>query len=529
MRIFTILKSAVLAVAALSMFAAAPARAEWLRAETDHFVIIGDTGRGTITEYARKVERFHSLLAIFQPPEQNDVVAPKLWIYLADGRPDMRQVWPTISEHVGGFYSRNDDRIFAVVDTDNEGSDTTLFHEYGHHYMYQYHNAAYPGWFVEGFAEYFAPSEMGMRRVRYGLYNPGRLYSLQDTNNWVPMEDVLRSRLTLTSARRGAAYYAQAWLLTHYMLGDPERRAQMSSYLAAVARGEEPIDALATHIGRTPDQLRRELRSYLSSGITVYTLQQALPEAAVTVTSLPRSTGDVVWLDLRSARTLGDDGPALVARARASATRNPGDRLPAVVLAKLQRETEDLDGARRTLEPVLAAWPEDAEAQWLMGVVLSEQADATEDDAARRALTRQARTHLAAAYEADPLDYRIYLALLRNRRGAPGFPTDNDVTIAESAWRLAPQIGTTAFEAAQLLMYKERYLEAAYVLAPLANNPHGGDSLAAVRTLLAEAREKAGLEPVSGEAPPDADAATETGAAEDDENPAAALSLRPTR
>ncbi|MBP8072616.1 MAG: hypothetical protein KAY20_03535, partial [Brevundimonas sp.] len=168
MRIHAIVKTALLAVAALSVFAAAPARAEWLRAETEHFVIIGDTGRGSITEYARKVERFHSLLALFRPPEQDDVVAPKLWIYLADGRADMRQVWPTMRDGVAGFYSRNDDRIFAVVDTNNEESDNTLFHEYGHHYMFQYHNAAYPGWFVEGFAEYFAPSEMGISRVRYG-------------------------------------------------------------------------------------------------------------------------------------------------------------------------------------------------------------------------------------------------------------------------------------------------------------------------------------------------------------------------
>ena len=63
MRIHTIVKSALLALAVLSMFAAAPARAEWLRAETEHFVIIGDTGRGSITEYARKVERFHTMLA----------------------------------------------------------------------------------------------------------------------------------------------------------------------------------------------------------------------------------------------------------------------------------------------------------------------------------------------------------------------------------------------------------------------------------------------------------------------------------
>ncbi len=515
MRISTILRTVGLALTALMLLMASPARAEWLRAETEHFVIIGDTSRGSITEYARKVERFHSMLAMFLPPEQDDVVAPKLWIYLADGRDDMSQIWPTIGNSVGGFYSRNDDRIFAVVDVTNPENDNTLFHEYGHHYMFQYHNAAYPGWFVEGFAEYFAPSDMRMGRIRYGLYRPGRMNSLTQTNTWIPMEEVLRSRPTGRSARQGAAYYAQAWALTHYMLGDPERRRQLSAYLGGVARGEEPIEALATHIGRTPDELGRELRAYLSRGITVYTLQQALPVAQVAVTALPRSTGEVVWLDLRSARAIADDGPALVARAQAAATRYPGDRLPAVVLAKLQRENEDLDGARRTLEPVVAAAPNDSEARWLMAVILIEQADATEDDVARRLLSRQAQSHLAAAYEADPLDYRIYLAMLHNRRGAPGFPSDNDVVIAESAWRLAPQIGTTAFEAAQLLMHRERYLEAAYVLAPLANNPHGGDSLAPVRSLLVEAREKAGLASISIDAPPDADAVDSEAPADD--------------
>lgn len=150
-------------------------------------------------------------------------MAPKLWIYLADGRDDLQEIWPGVGRGVAGFYSRSDDRIYAVVDNTGEGSDHTLFHEYAHHYMFQYHSAVYPGWFVEGFAEYFAPSDMRMGQIRYGLHNPGRIYSLNQRNDWVPMDDVLRSRLTGNSARRGAAYYAQAWLLTHYMLGAPER------------------------------------------------------------------------------------------------------------------------------------------------------------------------------------------------------------------------------------------------------------------------------------------------------------------
>lgn len=502
----------LLALAALTVFAASPARAEWLRAETEHFVIQGDTSRGAITEYARKVERFHALLKRILPPKSDDVLAPKLWIYLADGRTDMKAVWPDIPDSIAGFYSRSDGRIYAVVDTDAFDSDRTLFHEYAHHYMFQYHNEAYPGWFVEGFAEYFAPSDMRMGRIRYGLYREGRVYSLNQRRDWVPMEDVLNSRLRTETARDGAAYYAQAWLLTHYLLGAPERHRQLAGYLAAVQRGDDPMVALETQIGRTPEELRDDLRSYLRRGITVFTLQEDLPMGPVTVTALPRGTPSAIWLDLRSARPVGEDGPALVTQARAAAERWPDERLPAVVLAKLQWETEDLAGARATLDSVISRWPDDTEARWLMGAVLIDLANASSDDAEILQLRRAANAHLAAGYEADPLDYRIYMALLENRRGAPGFPNDNDLTMASSAFRLAPQLGSIAFETAQLLMYREQYLEAVFVLSPLANNPHGGDSLEAVRRLLNEAREKAGLEPISTEAPPDADAVPTEGA-----------------
>ena len=489
----------------LMLFATSPARAEFLRAETEHFVIQGEVRRGEITEYARKVERFHEMLEMFLPPETHDVEAPKLWIYLAANHATMSQAWPGVSENVGGFYSRNDGRIYAVVNMTNEDNDTTLFHEYAHHYMFQYHNKAYPGWFVEGFAEYFAPSDLRMGRIRYGLWREGRLYSLGQTQNWIPMDQVLSERPNLSSARRGAAYYAQAWLLTHYMLGDPTRRTQFGRYLAAVQSGEASVGAFQEATGLTSDQLATNLRSYLGRGVTVYTLSQALPVAEVTVTALPSSTEDAIWLDLRSMRSLGDDKDALLQRVRDMAARHPGDRLPTVTLAKYLIEADLPAEAVTTLEPVIAANPADAEALWLMAGAEMDVADDVDDDAARMTLMRQAQRRLGAAYEADPLDYRVYMAMARNREGTPGYPTDNDLTIAESAYRLAPQLGSTAIRAARVLMAKEKYLEAVMVLSPLANNPHDGGDLTSVRTLLAQARSGAGLEPVSTDAPPSVD------------------------
>ncbi len=230
----------------------------------------------------------------------------------------------------------------------------------------------------------------------------------------------------------------------------------------------------------------------MARGMTVYTLAQALPVAEVTVTGLPPSTRDAIWLDLRSMRSLDDDDDknAVLARVRTMAARHPGERLPTVTLAKYLIEADLPAEAVTILAPIVAAEPADTEALWLTASAEMDLAEELDDEAARTALMRQAQRRLGVAYEADPLDYRVYMAMNRAREGATGYPSDNDLTIALSAYRLAPQLGSTAYRAGQVLIAKGQFAEAVQVLSPLANNPHGGGDLAAVRTLLAEARRR---------------------------------------
>jgi len=496
----------------MSGLIAGSAHAEWLKAESEHFIIYGDTSRGAIRDYTRKVERYDAMLRLFLPPEREDLVAPKLSIYIANSSADLRKAWPGVNSNIAGYYSRGDERIYAVVDRSRSEGDHTLFHEYGHHFMYQYHNRAYPAWFVEGFAEYFAPTDLTFGRIRYGLWSPGRMNSLTDTSDWIPMDQVLRSRPKSRTAQAGAAYYAQSWLLTHYMLGSPEHQKQFSAYLAAVQSGVEPMAALEQTVGRTPEQLGRDLQSYASRGITVYTLQQALPESEITVTALPPSARDFIWLDVSSNRDMGDDKDQVIARAVELAAKYPGDRLANVVVAKLQLNAKEPAAAEATITPVVAAHPDDAEAQWILATALMDQADALADDnAAATALTRRARAALGQAYNADPTDYRVYMGLARSRSGVPGYPNENDMVTLESAYRMAPQLGSTAYAVGRAMMAREKYPEAVMVLSPLANNPHGGESLNGIRTLLTEARQKAGLTPIDDDAPPPPPEGVETG------------------
>lgn len=489
-----LLRAACLALLALLTVGVAPARAEWLKAETPNFVIYADWNAGDLRNYARKVERFHSMLVRFLPPRNPELLAPKLNLYVTDGLSQMRQIWPNISPSVAGFYSRGEHGVYAVVDRRQSSGEGTLFHEYAHHYMFQHHNSAYPGWFVEGFAEYFAASDVSSNRIRYGLWREGRLYALQQPTGWYPMEDLLRSKMNFRSGERANAFYAQAWLLTHYMLGDRDRNRKFSVYLNAVMTGADPVEALQTHFNMTPEQLRVELRGYLQRGMTVYTLAEGVTDAEVAVTPLPASTRDALWLGVRAARDLDEEGPQLVAQARAVAARYPNDRLAAVTLAKYLVETDDDAGAQAVLEPVVAANPQDAEARWLLAEALMNRADVLDDEAAASALSRQAMTHLSAAYQADPMDFRVYMGMARNRSEAANYPSDNDVRVAESAYQLAPQLPPTALLAARLLMRKERPLEAANILAPLAHSPHRGEGYQTVRRMWLDARRQAGLE-----------------------------------
>lgn len=497
MRILTILKTVVLAMTALVVLAASPARAEWLRAETEHFVIYGDTSEGALRNYAQKVERFDRLLRTWFPPRDPNLIVPRLLIYLADGRADMLKVWPDMPENVGGFYTAGEERIFAVTGGTGSANDHTLFHEYGHHYMQQNLTGAYPGWFSEGFAEYFATADLSPTRMRVGLHDPGRMNSLTlGMDSWMPMEQVLRSR-SYDTGTRGHFYYAQSWALTHYLMSTPERRATLGLYLAAVMGGRDPVAALVGTIDRTPAQLQDDVYRYIRGRINFISQAHEFPNVEVTVAPLSPAEADLVWLDLRLARFVPEERRAAnLAEAQGMFAKHPGDPFAARVLAQAYLDVQQPEDAVQVMRPVVQTRPDEPLGQRFFAVTLMDAGDKADEDGdpdRRQVLYAEALRALARAYEAEATDYRTYLALNRNRRSSAGYPSDNDLEVLRTGVELAPQVSSLRYRAAQAMMSRDEYAQAVMYLSPLANNPHGGERLAEVRALLLEAMQKAGM------------------------------------
>jgi tetratricopeptide (TPR) repeat protein len=484
--------------------AAEPAQAQWLRAESEHFVVYSDRGEQRLREQAAELEDFHQLLRQLTGT-RDEGHAPKLPIYIVRGIGQLRQVWPGASAGIAGFYNATPQGILAVVDADAGrgwvGRNEILFHEYAHHFMLQHFPAVYPRWYVEGFAEYVATARLEPDTIEYGRMNSALASWVGDSSRLIPLDQILFVRPE--RIERGATqYYAQSWLLVHYLLRDAERMRQLNRYLTAVGAGQEPRAAFQAAFAMTPSDMQRRLASYGSGGMSFTRIRRASASRAptLTVTPLPRGVGDLLLLDAAMTAGAGSDGDAFARRVRRAAGDSP-EPFARRILARAEALHGDGAVAERLLTEMIAASPRDAEPHYLMGM---RHLRAGRAEAAERARHfRTAQTWFARAHRLDENHYpTLYHYAEAVSADQAALLSDNTTNILLLAQQLAPQADTIRLSTANLLIRRERWAEAEALLAPMVSQPHGGSAPRRAEALLAKARarDKTGLPPVFGAA-----------------------------
>ena len=149
-------------------FLATPASAEWYEATSNNFIVYSQGSEQEARDFAAKLQRFHFVLStVRRIPEGR--ASLKLRVFLLPDRNAVQRV--AGGGGVVGYYVP-DARGMMLVGTRrsisglndirshrDESSDidpeSVLFHEYAHHFMYQYFPATYPTWYSEGFAEFW--------------------------------------------------------------------------------------------------------------------------------------------------------------------------------------------------------------------------------------------------------------------------------------------------------------------------------------------------------------------------------------
>lgn len=481
------LRAALIAAAAVAV--PGLAHAEWRKAETRHFIVYSNSFERELRNDAIGLERIDQLMRTYfgLPDVEGD---RKLPVYVVRTRRDLGVVNPGLPDAVAGVYTANfrDVRAVAIRGTGDE----FLRHEYAHHFMFRNFPGAYPAWFREGFAEFFMTATVtpdGSATV--GKSSQMRIRALANVR-WLPMERVLTGRYELGNRDQTSAFYAQSWLLMHWILTDPERRRAMHAYLGDTARGVAVDAALQTHFGMNAEQLGRTLRAYLNSNPRYAELELGGAAPSLQITALPDSANDVLLTDL-DARDGGpaDQGPDMLARAREAAARRPGDMLTRMMLARVELRWGDPAAAEQAVQPLLEADPANVELLLLMADARITAGDNLTDPEERERLYRQARGFLARAYAADPGDNRIYQSIAYSRRFAPDYPTENDVELWRRAVAIAPEVSSNRAVTAEAMLRRGLVDEAEQIIQPIANDPHGGEipeRLQRILDRIAEAR-----------------------------------------
>lgn len=499
-----------LGVVFLALAFATPAFAQdgrWFRAESPNFVVYGDRDDDQVRRAAQLLEDFDSVLRMLTGAPQVPAET-KLDVYLLRGSRGLREVWPTMSAGVGGFYIAGNEQIavFARYD-DRTGLDGNeiLFHEYAHHFMLHYFPHAYPRWYIEGWADWVSTVEIATQERHARVGTPSALRSswlIYDTT--IPIEHLLEpDRRPHRDRDFQSQFYAYAWFATMFVQNNAELRPGLQRYITALGDGADEIEAFEPAFGMTPGQFESRLRAFRRA--RVRTFQLALPNAIsnISVSRLPSAADDLLLPLARLRAMSGRQTPEELEAMAQAASRSPGHPMAQIVLARVALLQDDFMTARPYLDALLAADENNAEARFLLARIMLEQANDSEDP---YAAVQEARRQLVRGFRANPNHFPTLYYYAATFTGGASPMSQQQLDVLGRALELAPQADGIRLLLARELIISEEYDVAVRILRPLIYAPHGGGDAARARVLFDAAQRR---EQISQQAEEEAAAAAE--------------------
>ena len=465
------LKGLLVLAGALALVPGA-AQAAWLQAKSRHFTITSDGSEAKLHEFAEKLEKFDGLLRNATGIDDPEAGSP-VHVYLLSNDAKVKAL--ARNPNIAGFYTTSDRFAFAVLARGAKmseydvGAEDILFHEYTHHFMLHHFPAAYPAWYVEGFAEFFSVVKFSKDgSIQFGRIPMARAPTLVQDSPY-PLKDLFARDTEGLGLRDGDRYYGTAWLLTHYFQYKADRRAEISHYLKDLTAGV-PDMKLDGYFAGGIDGLEKDLKAYMRRPLSASRLDpKAVTIGAITIGPVDPARGALIEDELRlmnHPRT--EDLPQIVSAIRAAATKFPSSAYALALLAEAEWEADEKAAALADADRSIALDPGLSRAYSIRARVLLERAhdDDREEDwkAALKAIVKANR-----ADTEDP----VPLALFYRYHAMKGGPMpDIGYDGLAKAFELLPQSPEYRMTYVQALAFRGKYAEASRLLDPLAYSPH---------------------------------------------------------
>jgi Flp pilus assembly protein TadD len=486
------------------------AQSKWKEAESDHFKIYSDGDEKSLARLSGRLEAIHYLLKIatnMREPDDANIV--KVKVYSVASVADVQRLLGDPSAGAAGYYDPQLAGPISVIPRDAGNSGTfsgelVLFHEYAHHFMLQYQAAAYPAWYVEGFAELISTASFEREgAITYGKPARHREGELRYTRRY-PAAKMVDGRYLDESRDAENWDYGDAWAVTHYLTFSEKRKGQLKAYLNAINAGQTYAEA-AKIFGDVND-LTREVGIYVDSGSYPYKTPPLPPEVIKAPVIRPISMAEADFIDdritmERLARISSKEEYEAWVKVLAE-TKNPvkkdfdtyfgektasrdkwmqklriktaayaTDSLAWTVQAHAECMAKDFAACQISSDKALALQPDNWEAMLRKGQALLGLAG-TAADADKKIAFKDARTWLLKANAANPPAHEP-LYFYHQSFGAEGKRAP-EIAVAGLAQVVdtIPQIDAPRLTLGSELMARNRLAEARRTLRPLAYSPH---------------------------------------------------------
>jgi tetratricopeptide (TPR) repeat protein len=237
----------------------------WKRLDAGDVVIYSNARDGVIRQSALELVRMRAALTQVTRLQVVSPVPTKVFLFRTNASfVPYRDAIVGKFENLHGIFTPGDEVNYALVDA-SVSRDDTLFHELTHFFV-RNTVAGIPRWLDEGLAGFYESFAAPGNSVRVGAPPDYYLRYLR-AHRLEPLRKILTMTLDASHLKNEdltSIYYAETWLLTHYLLiGNPARGAQLPALLGALDEGK-PLDvAFAIAFKATPEEIEGEIRRYL--------------------------------------------------------------------------------------------------------------------------------------------------------------------------------------------------------------------------------------------------------------------------
>ncbi|MFT3782652.1 MAG: hypothetical protein QM790_11610 [Nibricoccus sp.] len=248
---------------------------QWIHARTSHFEMYSAASERDSRRYLNELEQFHS--ALHQLLKLHPVGGTRVTVVLFNSNAEFEPFTPVYQgrpKQVAGYYHRGLDgdsiALSAEAQALGDGDDNVVFHEYIHR-LFDDQGIRLPVWLNEGLAVFFSTMRVKKQSIEIGYPAQRRLNNLAQSA-MMPLKKlfaVTPSSTEYTDDARSGVFYAQSWLLLHYLICGTDKNIQGKLTELINALDETPTlrEARFKEIfGMSYAQMEIVLRGYMTGG-----------------------------------------------------------------------------------------------------------------------------------------------------------------------------------------------------------------------------------------------------------------------